>query len=122
MGYESRLYVVEKGCINGIEDNTKDKRWAELVATFDLCKDYNLTDQFRKYPATDCYFYEGENAVVEDKYGDPLKEIPIADAIKIIKEESEKSEYRRLKPCLALLEGFDISQWGKDLVVLHFGY
>ena len=69
------------------------------------------------------FFYEDNNTIiVEDKYGDPLKEIPIADAIKMIKEESEKSEYRRLKPCLALLEGFDMSQWDDDLVVLHFGY
>ena len=39
MGYESKLYVVHKSHINGITDDTKDMRWADVVATFDLCKD-----------------------------------------------------------------------------------
>ena len=55
MGYESKLYVVHKSHLNGITDDTKDMRWADVVATFNLCKDYNLTNQFREYPATDCF-------------------------------------------------------------------
>lgn len=120
MGYESRLYVVEKS-----NSRMDDRVWAEVIATFNLSKAGLDLLAIRQFPDTDCYIYEdtSDYKIVEDAYGKPLKEIPISDMIKIIQKEAEKDQYhyRRWKPCLALLEGFDESQWD-NIKVLHYGY
>ncbi len=119
MGYESKLFVVEK-----YERGTaKGMQYGTLVAMFDLCKCYAVSDRMRHYNKTDTYIYLTgmEEPVVEDLYGEPLKEIPLADAIKIVREAAENDEYRRLKPCLSLLEGFETEKW-RELVVLHYGH
>lgn len=126
MGYESRLYVVNKtdyGFERYFEDVDKELKYAECIAQFELCKVYDVSSKMRKYPDTDCYTYDGDEEVIEDKYGSPLKEIPIADAIAIIEEEAESDgyAYRRWKPCLGLLKGFDAGDW-ENLVVLHYGH
>lgn len=119
MGYESRLYVVNK-----YEKFSSEYRcWGEVIAMFNLCKVYDVSDKMRKYPETDCYIFadNGNTEIVEDKYDDVMKEIPIDDAIKIIEEASMNDSYRRYAPCLALLKSLDKSQW-ENLVVLHYGY
>jgi hypothetical protein len=127
MGYESRLYVVKKGLFEkGIEINGSIQRmtYAEKIAEFNLCKVYAVSDKMRRYNTTDAYFYsdDGETEIVLDCYGEQLKEIPMNDAIKILEDAIvEDPDYRRYKPCLNLLKGFDQNQWG-ELVVLHYGY
>lgn len=119
MGYESKLYVVNKH-----EKFSSEYRcWGEVIAMFNLCKVYDVSDKMRKYPETDCYIFadDGNTEIVEDRYDDVMKEIPIDDAIKIIEEASMDDNYRRYAPCLALLKSFDKSQW-ENLVVLHYGY
>lgn len=119
MGYESRLYVVEKTGFNDYEGKT----YAEVIAMFDLCKVYDVSDKMRRYKDTDVYFYGDNNArILADCYGSPLKEIPLKDAIRIIEEAIKLDRgYRRYEPCLNLLKGFNEGDWG-DLVVLHYGY
>ncbi len=116
MGYESRLYIVQKST----SEDEDGKVWAEVIATFNLCV-VNLN--LNRYPETNCYFYQGDKKIEEDKYGDPLKEIPIPDMIQCIEESMQEDggSYRRWQPCLQLLKGFDESQWG-TLAVLHYGY
>jgi len=117
MGYESKLYVVDKH-----HWKWSDESWGEVIASFDLCKVPGLN--FSKYPATDCYIYadDGNTEIREDRYGDRLKEIPVEDAIDMIEKEIETNkDYRRYQPCLNLLKGFDLNRW-EDLVVLHYGY
>lgn len=123
MGYESRLYVVDKSGIKMDVNGAGEYRYGEIVATFDLSKVYDISDRMRNYPATDCFIYVGDEETIEDLYGAPLKEVPIADAIKIIEDATEADGYvyRRYKPCLGLLKGFDTDEW-TDLVVLHYGY
>ena len=123
MGYESRLYVVEKHKNFYPSDN--NMVWGEVVAVFDLCKCYPVSDELCKYPNTNAYIYadDGNTEILEDKYGEKLKEIPVKDTIKIIKKamKNDNYSYRRYKPCLKLLEGFNLDEWN-DLVVLHYGY
>lgn len=117
MGYESKLYVVDKH-----HWKWSNKPWGEVIAMFDLCKVPGLN--FSKYPPTDCYIYadDGNTEIREDNYGDPLKEIPIKDMIQML-EEAIKTEdyYRRYQPCLSLLKGFNLDDWG-NLVILHYGH
>ena len=119
MGYKSKIYVVEKSRLylggNG-------KRWAEVVAVFNACKFPKLPGVFKA--KTDCYIYasDGNTRIFEDDYGDELTEAPLSDVIKFLEEEVQRGEtYRRIKPLLGLLKGFDENQWEK-LVCLHYGY
>ena len=123
MGYESRLYVVDKSRVTMYVSGAGEYRYGEIIATFDLCKVYDISDRMRNYPATDCFIYINDEETIEDAYGAPLKEVPIADAIKIIEDAAEADgyDYRRYKPCLGLLKGFDTDEW-TDLVVLHYGH
>lgn len=121
MGYESRFYVVDKR--NSSYEDNYEYFWAEKIATFDMsCVGNHLISNVKKYPKTDVYIYEGDEEITEDKYGDPLIEIPINDMIDLLEETIDKEEhYRRNMPFLRLLRGFDLSEWN-NLVVLHYGY
>lgn len=127
MGYESRLYIVEKSDIWHKVDTTngevKDMRWGEVIAMFDLSKVRELPEAIKNYPETDTFIYVGENREIDDCYGDPLKEIPIKDMADIIESIAEKDEWenRRFRPCMQLLRGFEDHKW-RNLVVLHYGH
>lgn len=125
MSYESRLFVVEKSSALGEMIGDTYKRWAQVIAVFNLCSVPKIASLFRKKgKATDCFIYEhdGNTKIVEDEYGEPLFELPLSDVIDCLKDIKENEEYyRRINPCLMLLEGFKMSDW-KELVVLHCGY
>ena len=123
MGYESKLYVVEKA-----NDTLpyEEMRYCHVIAMFDMCKFYPLSCVANTYPKTECYFFadDGNTRVLEDMYGDPLREIPIEDVIEIIEMEIDGGDnYRRMYPILAALKELKKKshQWG-ELVVLHYGY
>lgn len=122
MGYESRLYVVEK-CRSKYTVEGKELLWAKKIAMFDLCKVYAVRDKMCKAKDTDCFIYadDGNTEIVKDDYGDTLKEMTIKEAIQILEDAAENDDYRRYAPCIALLKGFDESQW-RNLAVLHYGH
>lgn len=122
MGYESKLYIVDKASMFPNEE----MRYCQVIAVFDLCKFYPLSCVISTYPQTDCYFYadDGNTKVLEDRYGDALRELPIEDVIDIIRNEIYSGRtYRRLYPVLAALEVLENKQdqWN-ELAVLHYGY
>lgn len=122
MGYDSRFFVVDKSDIRSVDQ--PDIFWGKKIADFDLAVVPRISSIIHsKYPDTNCYIYadDGNTAILEDKYGDKLKEIPLQDMIQIVESDPELDTYRRLKPFLSLLKGFDISQWD-NLVVLHYGH
>ena len=55
---------------------------------------------------------DGNTKITEDKYGSPLKEVPVKDMIDMIETEIKNDkDYRRYQPCLNLLKGFDLNRW-----------
>ena len=121
MGYETKLFVVEKHN-SGIE-REDGRKYGQVVAMFDLCKVHAVSAKFRTYPETDCYIYAYNcDGDCIDNYGEVLKEIPITDAIEILENAASNDDYRRYAPCISLLKGFNLEQWGNRLVVLHFGH
>lgn len=120
MGYESKFYIVEK---SDMPNDRNSKKWAQGIASFDMCK-IGAYSWLSRYPETKYYFYadDGNTEVVEDCYGEPLREIPINDLIDIIENDPELQGYRRIEPFLALLRGFDQSKFNNNLVVLHYGH
>ncbi len=121
MGYENRLYIVNKTSIH----DDKNMVFGEIIAMFNLSKVNSVASRFHHYPDTNTYIYadDGDTRILEDEYGDKLREIPIDDAIKIIEEAAEEDHwnYKRWNPVLGLLKGFNKKNW-PDLVVLHYGY
>lgn len=120
MGYESRLYVVRKTGSFGYNTNL---RYAQKIAVFNLCKVPTVSEKMRKYKSTDAFVYadDGNTEITEDCYGEPLREIPLADAITILENAAERDTYWRYRPCIALLKAIEESRTG-DIVVLHYGY
>jgi bisphosphoglycerate-independent phosphoglycerate mutase (AlkP superfamily) len=118
MGYESKLYVVEK---TGMMENN-NKTFAKVIATFDLCKFGNFKEVFKT--ETDCYIYadDGNTQIVKDCYNEALTEASLSDVIAYLeKYQAEQEPYRRVAPVLGLLKGFDMSEWN-NIVVLHYGH
>ena len=123
MGYESKLYIVERGSLKDDDGKT----YARVLAMFDMCKmGYHFVDVFEK--ETDLYFYadDGNTRIVEDMYCDPIREATVEDVIDVLEEAVENGDdYRRIFPLLAALKTLYEQQtdgrWG-ELAVLHFGY
>lgn len=119
MSYDSRIYIIrrtknEKGC------------FAEKIAMFDLCcMGYNngwikLFDTEIKY---DIYIENGDTPTKTDRYGDTLKETKIENVIEWLENLVKSGDtYRRLKPCLAMLKGFNLEEWSNGLYIIHYGY
>ena len=121
MGYESKLVIVRKSRLFADPD-CNNKVWAEKIAEVNLCKCYNFYTRIKDYPKTNSYYYNGNDAILEDMYGDELIEIPIKDCIEIL-EECNKEYYRRFGIALGLLKAFNDNDWcDSDIVVLHYGY
>lgn len=122
MGYESRLYIVRK-CKIQISPES-GLRFAQKIAMFNLGKVPAVSGKMRACKNTDAFIYadDGNTEIVQDDYGEALKEVPLADAIEIM-EYAERTEdyYWRYRPCIALLKS--MHEYGQgDIVVLHYGY
>lgn len=115
MGYESKMYIMERYEINGNANGIE-------VATFDLCKmgwGNGFLELFDE--EIDYEIWDGDEHSREDLYGDVCKFAPVGKVIEWLRNEVKHNDYRRLRPFLGLLEGFDESQWS-DLQVVHYGH
>ena len=124
MGYESKIYIIEKTNYSWAEEN--GMKYARVLAMFDVSKFYELSDWFRNKPATKHYIYadDGDTEIIEDRYGDTLKEASVKEVIDKLERIVENGEdYRRIFPLLAALKAFEShsDQWD-DIAVLHYGY
>lgn len=122
MGYESRLYVVAKSNFR----NDTGKIYADVIAMFNMCKCYELSDILTRQKETDCYIYadDGNTRIVEDRYGEKLTEASIPFVISTLEKILDNGEdYRRVYPLLNALKTFEEKKdkWS-DLAVLHYGY
>ncbi len=113
MGYESRLYVVNK----------MDENYGDVIAAFNMGSLGNEVSRFKEFKETNLRFLGVDNHrfITVDDYGKKLNEIQINDAISIINDAREECYYRRYLPCLAFLLSIDKRDWN-EVVVLHYGY
>lgn len=56
-----------------------------------------------------------------DCYGKHIKAASVKEVVEWLEKEILVSDYRRLKPLLSLLKGFNEAEW-ECLEVLHYGY
>ena len=132
MGYESRLFVVRKTKEVGGNGKTLFS-FGEIVADIKMCvMGYEFPTIFKNN--IDYDFYLGEELIAEDKYGEPLRAAELPIVIEYIERKiTEGDDYRRLKPLLGLLKGFEPEKWNtvqggcdgvwtESLEVVHYGY
>lgn len=119
MGYCSRIYVVKK-----YDD------WYETVFVFNMGRVFELYDMVKDYPIVDSkreFYGDNDEVITEDKYGEPLTEIPIDSFTEILRYLKSRPSCHYTVP--AVLEALEtiISMrtkanfWG-DVVCLHYGY
>lgn len=117
MGYESKIFVVDVRRYG-------DWNFAERIATFDLCvlgyKD-NFEGIFKNPIDYELYMEDGNTLFDKDRYGQHLHSAPISAVVEKLEEMAKNDNYRRFAPCIALLKGFDESQW-HCLEVVHYGH
>lgn len=122
MGYESRIYVVEKSTHSWRDDG---KVYASVIAMVNMCKCYPLSDILRNKPSTNCYIYNpgSDEEVVEDCYGKPLTECSVSEAIKALKKVTADDDWWRYDILLATLKEVErLVGNAENIVVLHYGY
>ena len=122
MGYESKIYIAERGSSKDDDGRT----YARVIAMFNMCKIGSIVNVFKS--KTDCYFYadDGDTKVLEDQNGEALTEATIEDVVCALEEAVKNGEeYRRIFPLLSTLKTIHEQQmsgeWG-EIVIIHYGY
>ena len=121
MGYESRIFIMDRNTYKGIDGN--DHSWAEQIAMVNMCKmgyDSGFHELFTE-PIDYKIFIDEEHDVDEDCYGEHLKSATVQAVIDWLEKEIETDDYRRLPVLLGLLKGFQTDRWS-ELQVVHYGY
>lgn len=126
MAYESRIYIVDVHREKDKDNpNYGTVYYAERIAAFNLgCMGYSngWRELFEKTIDYDLYNEDGDKKINADKYGARLTSADFEKVIEWLEKRSaSKEHYRRIAPVLAMLKGFDRSEWD-DLQIIHYGY
>lgn len=140
MGYESRLHIVERHeTVRKKNRNTYRDIYCLDVARFELCKMdnsefWNLFHTPIDFELDGDVCENGESIILtEDCYGKHCCYAEISEVIEWLEKEVRHDDYRRLKPLLALLKGFDLNEWNYSnsddngntdtrLIIVHYGH
>lgn len=113
MGYESKIIIV----------NHYSKEFTEKIAEYKASEmRYIFPDLFESdFDGKICeeHFEELTN---KDCYGNKIKYTKdFKKVIDFLEKEEKKEHYRRLKPLIGLLKGFNPEEWN-NLIILYFEY
>ena len=136
MGYDNRFHIVQK---YGTEEEINGKVYypCEVIATYEACglsRDAECSFRNPNHQTALTFFdtvFKGCDKggkeiwecdyVTEDKYGKPLTEFTIPEAIEILREAERKEHYRRHTLLLGMLLAIDEAEW-EGIRVLHYGH
>ena len=93
------------------------RAYARPIASFDLNKVGRISTNTTELFILDS---DGNTPMIEDRYGDRLKQLSLHDFIQWVDTKLETREYRALKSCKALAESL-IEEYN-DVQVLIYGY
>ena len=123
MGYESRIYVVNVSRLKA--PKTKEEyTFCNVIAEMNMsCMVGSFHRLFDKPIDFKVFICDSRGEIETDKdcYGDKIKYGDINAVITWLEKATTTDNYRRLKPLLGLLKGFDPNEWD-ELKVLHYGY
>jgi hypothetical protein len=124
MGYDSRVYIIRK---TDVPSGKEGFKYAETMAIYEMGVFPLFQTLFGKgCPETEYCPCIGDEEIVEDMYGDPLRERSLIDVINRLDHvivSGEDGAYKRIRPLLALLQEFrNIEDSWYRLAVLHYGH
>jgi hypothetical protein len=128
MGYDSRLYVIRKTDVPATEDGKF--KYAETMAIYEMgvFPPFQMLFNDGDYcPVTEYAPCNGDSIIIKDMYDEPLREASLDDVIECLDQaivlEEGAAQYARVKPLLALLNGFKKirNDWYR-LSILHYGH
>ena len=127
MGYESKIYVLER--IERKDDLTDERDIYSLrIAEFDLCKlgyskeAQNVYDAFKTEVDFPVFYDINNDGVYEDCYGEICKYSHIPELLEALRAMERAEHYRRLPPIIKFLEGINEKEWEHEIVCVHYGY
>lgn len=103
----------------------KKETWFQIMAAIDLCKcgsdsAIHKIDRVNSDESHHWYWYDGNERITEDCYGDKPKPVPVSDVIAALRSDMKHENYRRFTWALALLETMENDPEG--LSVLLYGH
>ena len=124
MSYEHKVFVMEVA--RGNHPDGTPYAFAQKVAVYDLCSLGNMCSEsfqaiFTKETDYAIFAENGDEDTTTDCYGDRLMSASLGTVIEWLEEECAVSDYRRLRPLLGLLQGFDESQW-YGIEIVRYGH
>lgn len=121
MGYESRVFVVDRREIETY-DNTLYV-YAEKIADVKMSRMYDgFNTLFDKEIDYELYIDDGDEPTKTDKYGDVMTYTDCKTVIDFLEKLIADGEnYRRLTVLLGLIKGFNEDEWD-NIQVVHYGY
>lgn len=119
MGYESRVFVVDR-TEHKMEDNLV---YAEKIADIKMCSMYDgFTDLFDKEVDYELYVDNADESTKTDRYGKVMTYTDCKTVIDYLEKLiADGKDYRRLTVLLGLLKGFNEDEW-ENIQVVHYGY
>lgn len=97
----------------------------EVYAMIDLCKcgaDSEISKVDWRNKESDSvvwYFYNGDNEIKEDSYGDIPKPVKLNIVLEALRKDTEKEDYRRFKWAVSLLESMKDDE---EIEILFYGH
>lgn len=121
MGYESRVFVVNRNEINrGID---APYVFAEKIADIKMaCMGNGFSELFKKKVDYELYIDSCDESTQTDMYGEVMTYADCKTVINYLEKLIADGEnYRRLSLLLGILKGIDESQWD-EIQIVHYGY
>lgn len=112
MGYESRIFIVDK-----------NEYFAEKIADIKMsCMYDGFINLFDKKVDYELYIDNGNESTQVDRYGDVMTYTDCKTVIDFLENLIASGEnYRRLTVLLGLLKGINEEQWD-NIQIVHYGY
>lgn len=119
--YESKIYIVAP---TGQRDSKSGKYFAKTLAVFNLGYVKTLEDATERYRPTNYFVYadDGETEILEDMYGDELRELTIGELMGRLTCYDGVAVSRRAATLLGALHIIKRNYPENDIVCLHYGY
>lgn len=123
MGYESRVFVVNVTRHKKPQSDEVIWSFGQVLAGVNMsCMEASFSALFKTPIDFETFLDDPDVPTEKDKYGDNIKATKVQEVITYLENKIEEGErYRRLKPLLGLLKGYNESEWD-ELLVLHYGY
>ena len=135
MGYESKVYIVERN------EFPKRDTWpsyisAIVLAEYDLANTGWRMDEFHSafkrdidyklwLPTCDADGNEIMGEVDTDPYGEHMKAADLPDLISALETIEAREHYRRIPPLLAMLKAINLDEWTDStgrIEAVHYGH